>query len=136
MGSEMCIRDRNSDYVGVASTSITFDSGAVTGTRRCTSITINEDSIVEYDETFNVVLTENSNRLEIQTGRNYTQITIIEDNDCESVIMSHSSFYTFTIDHMQLSTLAFKTLSSSPGRMHQLEQQCALRLTVVAWREK
>ena len=74
----------NSDYVGRSNVGITFFSGDVTGTNRCTSVTINEDSIVEYNETFNVILTENSNRLEIQSGRNYTQITIIEDNDCES----------------------------------------------------
>ena len=54
------------------------------GTNRCTYVTINEDSIVEYNETFNMILTENSDRLVIQNGKNYTQITIIEDNDCKS----------------------------------------------------
>ena len=80
----MSSRAENSDYVGRSNVGITFFSGDVTGTNRCTSVTINEDSIVEYNETFNVILTENSNRLEIQSSRNYTQITIIEDSDCES----------------------------------------------------
>lgn len=74
----------NSDYVGQSNIGITFFSGDVSGTNRCTTISINEDSIVEYNETFNVILTENSERLMIQSGRNYTQITIIEDNDCKS----------------------------------------------------
>ena len=74
----------NSDYVGQSNVGITFFSGDVTGTNRCASITINEDSIVEYNETFNVILTENSDRLVIQSDRNNTQIIIIEDNDCKS----------------------------------------------------
>lgn len=74
----------NSDYVGQSGVGITFFSGDVTGTNRCTSITINEDNIVEYNETFNVILTENSDRLVIQSGRNITQIIIMEDNDCKS----------------------------------------------------
>ena len=75
----------NSDYVGRSNVGITFFSSDVTGTNRCISISINEDSIVEYNETFNVILTENSDRLMVQSGRNNTQITIIEDNDCESL---------------------------------------------------
>ena len=73
----------NSDYVGLSNAVITFISGDVTGTDRCTSLTINEDSIVEYNETFNVILMETSERLVIQSNKNYTQITIIEDNDCK-----------------------------------------------------
>jgi hypothetical protein len=80
----MFIFSENSDYVGRSNVSITFLSGDVTGTNRCTSISINEDSIVEYNETFDVILTENSDRLVIQSGRNNTQITIIEDNDSKS----------------------------------------------------
>ena len=38
---------------------------------------------MEYNETFNVVLTENSNRIQIDASRNITQVTIIEDNDCK-----------------------------------------------------
>ena len=75
------------DYVGRSNVGITFFSGDVTGTNRCTSISINEDSIVEYNETFNVILTENSDRLVVQSGRNNTQITIIEDDDCKSCPM-------------------------------------------------
>ena len=73
----------NSDYVERSNVGLTFSSGAVTGTNQCTYITINEDSIVEYNETFNVILTENSVRLEVHSSRNYTEITIIEDNDCK-----------------------------------------------------
>ncbi|MCG8622358.1 MAG: hypothetical protein MJE68_10240, partial [Proteobacteria bacterium] len=50
---------------------------------------INEDSIVEYNETFNVILTENSDRLVVQSGRNNTQITIIEDDDCKSSLHNY-----------------------------------------------
>ena len=85
----------NSDYVGMSNVAINFFSGDTTGTNRCTSVSINEDSIVEYNETFNVILTENSDRLVIQSGRNYTQITIIEDNDCKSFPI-HESFKIIT----------------------------------------
>ena len=48
------------------------------------NIMINQDDIVEYNETFNVVLAENSSRLAIIPGRNVTLIIITEDNDCKS----------------------------------------------------
>lgn len=38
---------------------------------------------MEYNEVFNVVITETSRKLTIPPGRNVTQITIIEDNDCK-----------------------------------------------------
>ena len=74
----------NSDYAGVSNAAVTFRSGDIMGISRCTTITINEDTIVENDETFNLVLTENSDRLVIQSGRNVTQVTILEDDDCKS----------------------------------------------------
>ena len=73
----------DSDYVGLSNIAINFFAGDQNLARRCTTLTINEDSIVEYNETFNVVLTENSDQLQIQTGRNVTEITIWEDDDCE-----------------------------------------------------
>ena len=73
----------NSDYVGRSNVSIAFLYGDMNGTNQCTSISINEDSIVEYNEIFNVILAENSDRLVVQSGRNNTQITIIEDDDCK-----------------------------------------------------
>ena len=75
----------NSDYVGLSNVAITFFAGDRNLARRCTTLIINEDSIVEYNEIFNVVLTENSDQIEIQSGRNVTEITILEDDDCEFV---------------------------------------------------
>lgn len=75
----------NSDYVGQSRTQIRLHRGDSYGRRRCTYITINEDDIVEYDEVFNVILTESSRKLTIQPGRSITQIMIREDNDCESI---------------------------------------------------
>lgn len=69
------------DYVGLTNFSVNFFSGDQSGTRRCANVIINEDTIVEYDEMFNVILTENSDRLVIQNNRNSTVITIIEDGD-------------------------------------------------------
>lgn len=71
------------DYAGETNTPVDFFPGDFSGVHRCTDITINEDDIVEYNEVFSVILKENSSRLEIQSGRNTTQITIIEDNDCK-----------------------------------------------------
>lgn len=64
------------------STQIIFYRGDTYRSRRCTYITINEDDILEYNEVFNVVITENSGKLTIPPGRNVTRITIREDNDC------------------------------------------------------
>ena len=52
-----------------------------TGFEHCTNVRINEDAILEYDETFEVVLTEDSSLLEIESGRATTEITIVEDGD-------------------------------------------------------
>ena len=68
----------------MSNAAVTFRSGDRVGTRRCASILIYEDSVVENDETFNSFLTENSDRLVIQSGRNVTQVTILEDSDCKS----------------------------------------------------
>ena len=74
----------------------------MTGRNRCTSISINEDSIVEYNETFNVILTENSDKLLIQSGRNNTQITIIEDNDCKSIVCVHNDCKSVLVHHWKV----------------------------------
>ena len=73
------------DYVRRMDAPIDFFPGDFSGVSRCTNITIFEDSIVEYNEAFSVILRENSSRLQIQNGRDSTQITIIEDDDCELV---------------------------------------------------
>ena len=65
---------------------VSFRSGDQIGRRRCITITILEDTIVEYNEIFNVVLAVNSDRLLIQAGSNVTQITIQEDDDCKPCI--------------------------------------------------
>ena len=77
----------DSDYVGLLNVPINFVSDDRSGTRRCTSVTINEDTIVEYDETFNVILTENSDQLIVQSTRNSTLVTILEDGDSELATM-------------------------------------------------
>ena len=58
----------------------------------CINIIINEDEIVENNEIFDVILSENSSRLAILPGRNVTQITIIEDDDCKSNITKISLY--------------------------------------------
>lgn len=78
-----CISE-NSDYVGVRNVPISFVRGHGYGTLQCTTITIREDAVVEYNETFTVILTENSPQLMIPNGRNYTLLTILEDSDCKS----------------------------------------------------
>ena len=45
----------------------------------CTNIAIIEDSVLEYDETFEVILTTDSKRIHILNNK--TAITIIEDDD-------------------------------------------------------
>lgn len=77
----------DSDYVGEANTPINFFPGDFSGIQRCTNITINEDDILEYDEVFNVVLMENSSRLDIESGRDHIRVTIIEDDDCKSLCL-------------------------------------------------
>jgi hypothetical protein len=64
---------------------IDFLSGDFSGVSRCTNITILDDGIVEDIEIFNVVLKENSSRLEIERSRNITRVTIMEDNDCKHI---------------------------------------------------
>ena len=63
-----------------------------TGFQHCATVRINEDAILEYDETFEVVLTEDSPLLEIESGRATTEITIVEDgdgNEFNNVFFSH-----------------------------------------------
>ena len=69
------------DYNEISNFGISFFSRDLPGTERCTNIRINEDTILEYNETFDIVLSEDSARLEIESGRNITKITILEDND-------------------------------------------------------
>ena len=70
----------STDYIR-NSTHITFNQGYAYRSRSCFYVTINEDEILEYNETFNVILTENSSKLAIPPGRNIAHITIREDND-------------------------------------------------------
>ena len=78
----------NSDYVGVTNVPISFVYGHGYSSHQCTNVTINQDRIVEYNESFDVILTENSSKLTIPYGRNYTRITIMEDSDCKLHIIS------------------------------------------------
>ena len=73
----------NLDYLGEVDSSVEFSPGDFAGVSRCTNISIFEDTVVEYDEVMNVLLTTNSSRLAIQSDRNSTQITITEDDDCK-----------------------------------------------------
>ena len=40
---------------------------------------------MENNETFNLVLTKDSDRLEIDSSRNVTEVTILEDDDCKYI---------------------------------------------------
>jgi hypothetical protein len=73
------------DYTGELNAPIDFLRGDFSGVSRCTSITILNDVIVEYNEVFDVILKENSSRLEIERTRNTTRVTIMEDNDCKYI---------------------------------------------------
>ena len=79
----------NSDYTAVVNADVSFQRGDIINTNHCAIITIHEDTIVEYNEIFNVVLAVNSDRLVIQADRNITQITIQEDDDCKPCIPIH-----------------------------------------------
>ena len=75
----------NSDYIGETALSVEFLPGHFSGIHRCTNVTLLNDIIVEYDEEFEVILKENSSRLEVNHERNTTHITILEDeDDCKS----------------------------------------------------
>ena len=76
------------DYTGELDAPIDFLLGDFSGVSRCTNITILDDSIVENGEIFNAFLKENSSRLEIESSRNTTRITIMEDNDCKYIQIS------------------------------------------------
>lgn len=60
-----------------------FPAGSLTGARVCESVTVLEDTILEYNEQFGVFLSEESNKLVIEPGGNVTVITIVEDEDSE-----------------------------------------------------
>ena len=61
--------------------SIEFLPGDFSGVHRCTNLTLLDDNIVEYNEVFEIILKENSTRLEVNHERNTTEITILEDED-------------------------------------------------------
>ena len=42
---------------------------------------------MEYNETFQVVLMENSSRLEVDSSRTTTQVTIVEDDDGKTSVL-------------------------------------------------
>ena len=71
------------DYVDVNRVA-TFGSGSGIGTQVCQSVTIVEDTVLEYDEDFSVVISEEANKLEIESGRNVTVVTIMEDEDSKA----------------------------------------------------
>ncbi len=75
----------NLDYTGELDAPIDFLRGDFPGISRCTSITVLNDVIVEYNEAFDVILKENSSKLEIESTRNTTRVIIMEDNDCKHI---------------------------------------------------
>ena len=83
MNTDVYIHLDNLDYAGELDVAIDFLHGDFPGINRCTNITIIEDEIVENSEVFNVFLKENSSKLEIDSTRNITQITIMENDDCK-----------------------------------------------------
>ena len=82
----MCIISEDSDYIDDTNSTIVFLPGDFSGVRHCTNITVNDDDILEYNEVFDMILKENSSRLNVQANRNSTQIIIMEDDDCKSCI--------------------------------------------------
>ena len=74
-----------SDYNEILFRLIALSAGS--GGEQCTSFRINEDTILEYNETFQVVLMEDLPKLEIEPGRETTEITIVEDEDGNDIII-------------------------------------------------
>ena len=65
----------------VTQTSLTFPTGAATGTEMCLNISIIDDDRVEYDETFSITLTVD-NPLDTINGDSTAQANItVFDND-------------------------------------------------------
>ena len=75
----------NSDYIGLENVTLTYRYGDRNGAHRCIPVTIKEDIVVEYNETFNVVLSEASPRLRVNPARNLTEIIIVDDGDCKLI---------------------------------------------------
>ena len=66
-----------SDYLGV-SVDLVFTAGSINGTMQCLNVTIFDDSLVESNETFTVIMTTSS--LVLILGNNVTTVVIM-DND-------------------------------------------------------
>ena len=61
------------------STSLEFPAGSPEGTTRCLNITINEDTLIEGNETFSVMLTLISTELGVTMGNSITTVTILDN---------------------------------------------------------
>ena len=64
-----------SDYLGV-SMDLVFTAGTSNGTMQCLNVTIIDASLVESNETFNVILITSNSVVEL--GNNLTTITITD----------------------------------------------------------
>ncbi len=79
------------DYVGINNVPLTISAGS---TENCTTITITNDTIVENDETFYVVMTTTDRRVTI--FNNMTRVTILSD-PADSELCSYG-FHTYSCD--------------------------------------
>lgn len=83
----------NIDFVKISNANVTFQAGDLNNARRCIeNVTINDDAVVENNETFNLVLTKDSDRLEIDSSSNVTEVTILEDDDDCKYYIKNISF--------------------------------------------
>lgn len=74
------------DFVPASNLPLRFVSGQSANNMpiQCTELSVLDDNILEYDETFTVRLSSRSNQVYITTGREEAEIIIREDDtDCE-----------------------------------------------------
>ena len=72
----------SSDYLPVHSLGLTFSSGQSSDSMptQCTDLIVQDDNILEGNETFTIRLTSLSDEVRISTGREQATVVIREDN--------------------------------------------------------
>jgi hypothetical protein len=76
----------DTDFINTTSTSLDFAVASMPGDTHCINVTINEDSALEGDETFNVALMLTTSDPNVVLGTDMTAITIIDnDSECENL---------------------------------------------------
>jgi hypothetical protein len=82
----------DTDFINTTSTSLDFAVASMPGDTHCINVTINEDSALEGDETFNVALMLTTSDPNVVLGTDMTTITIT-DNDSECVCVYVCMYY-------------------------------------------